>query len=155
MIVLGIDPGTKRIGYGLVKKDGPHFTCLDAGILKVSSSEQKLILQEAKQGLSEVIKKYDPQLLAIERLYFAKNKKTALSVAEARGVILLSAAEYGIPVIEYAPNAVKLGVAGYGNADKKAVWKMVQLTLKLQGNLIDDASDALALAIMGCGERLV
>lgn len=155
MIVLGIDPGVRRIGYGLVQKEGSRLTCLEAGILKVTALKQELALQEAKQELFLVIKKFQPQLLAIERLFFAKNKKTALAVAEARGVVLLSAAECGVPVVEYAPNAVKLGVAGYGKADKKAVWKMVQFTLGLQGKMIDDASDALALAILGCGERQI
>jgi crossover junction endodeoxyribonuclease RuvC len=155
MIVLGIDPGVRRIGYGLVQKEGPRLTCLEAGVLKVTAPKQEFALQEAKRELFLVIRKFQPQLLAIERLFFAKNKKTALSVAEARGVVLLSAAECGIPVVEYAPNAVKLGVTGYGKADKKAVWKMVGLTLGLQGKMIDDASDALALAILGCGERLV
>jgi crossover junction endodeoxyribonuclease RuvC len=155
MIVLGIDPGTKRIGYGLVQKRGLHLTCLEAGILEVHALKPELVLQEAQRGLEKVIKKFKPDLLAIERLYFAKNKKTALAVAEARGVVLLSAAEFGLKIVEYAPNAVKLGVAGYGKADKKAVWKMVSLTLGLTGNILDDASDALALAILGCGEKPV
>ena len=152
VIVLGIDPGVKRIGYGLVQKEGPRLSCLAAGILNVTANEQALALQEARRELLGVINKFNPELLAIEKLFFAKNKKTALSVAEARGVILASAAECGVKVVEYAPNSVKLGVAGYGNADKKAVWKMVQFTLGLRGKLIDDASDALALAILGCGE---
>jgi crossover junction endodeoxyribonuclease RuvC len=155
MIVLGIDPGTKRIGYGLVQKRGLHLTCLEAGILEVHALKPELVLQEAQRGLEKVIKKFKPDLLAIERLYFAKNKKTALAVAEARGVVLLSAAEFGLKIVEYAPNAVKLGVAGYGKADKKAVWKMVSLTLGLTGKILDDASDALALAILGCGEKPV
>lgn len=153
MIVLGIDPGTKRVGYGLVQKNGSRLACLEAGILSVSSSAPHLALREIKLGLSGLIKKYSPDMLAIERLFFSKNKKTALTVAEARGVILVSAAEFGLPIKEYAPNAVKLGVAGYGKADKKAVWKMVCLTLQLRGNILDDASDALALAILGCGEK--
>jgi len=152
MIVLGIDPGTKRIGYGLVEKNGSRLFCLEAGILKIVSDRPELVLQEAKQGLVKIIEKFKPGLLVVERLYFAKNSKTALAVAEARGVILLAAAESGIPVKEYSPNEVKLGITGYGKADKKAVWKMVKITLKLSGTIIDDASDALALAILGCGE---
>jgi crossover junction endodeoxyribonuclease RuvC len=91
--------------------------------------------------------------MGIERLYFATNQKTAIAVAEARGIILLSAAEAGLPIKEYAPNEVKTGVAGYGLADKKAVLKMVKLTLGMQDlKVIDDASDALAIAIMAASE---
>lgn len=152
MITLGIDPGTRRIGYGLVQKNGSRFSFLGAGILKVSSREHEFALREAKLDLVNLIRKFKPDLMAVERLYFAKNRKTALSVAEARGVVLLTAAECGLPLREYSPNSVKLSVAGYGKADKKAVWKMVRLTLNLRGNMVDDASDALALAILGCGE---
>ena len=92
-------------------------------------------------------------MLGIEKLFFAKNQKTAMAVAQARGAILLAAEEAGLTIKEYAPNEVKLGIAGYGFADKKAILKMVRLMLKKPDlAVIDDASDALALAIMACND---
>lgn len=150
MISLGIDPGTRRIGYGIVEKEYADIRFIAAGILEINNANDIPALQEAKNGIDALIKKYQPDVLAIEKLYFAKNQKTALAVAQARGVVLLSAAECGICIKEYAPNEIKLGIAGYGFADKKAILKMVQLILgKHDLKMIDDASDALAIAIMG------
>lgn len=149
MISLGIDPGTRRIGYGVVRKDGGTTEYVSAGILRIKSSEDVSALQETKQEIDALIKKYKPDVFAIEKLFFAKNQKTAIAVAQARGVALLAAKEKGIRIKEYAPNEVKLGVAGYGFADKKAMLKMVRLILgKHDLKIIDDASDALALAIL-------
>jgi crossover junction endodeoxyribonuclease RuvC len=149
---LGIDPGTRRIGYGLVRREGNKLIFVAAGILKIKSADDISALEETKKGADALMKKYRPAAVGIEKLFFAKNQKTALAVAQARGVILLSAREQGIPIKEYAPNEVKLGVTGYGFADKNAVLKMVRLTLgKRDIKVIDDASDALALAIMVAG----
>ena len=150
MTILGIDPGTRRIGYGVVRKQNADIEFVEAGILAIESDEDVSALAETKKGIDALIKKHKPDALAIEKLFFAKNQKTALAVAQARGVILLSACEHGLPVKEYAPNEVKLGIAGYGFADKKAMLKMVKLILGQPGlKIIDDASDALAIAIMG------
>lgn len=150
MLSLGIDPGTRRIGYGIIEKEHTDVRFIAAGILEIEGTDDVSALQEAKRGIDALIKKYKPDVLAIEKLFFAKNQKTALAVAQARGVILLAAAERGLVIKEFAPNEVKLGVAGYGFADKKAVLKMVQLILgKPDLKVIDDASDALAIAIMG------
>jgi len=152
MIALGIDPGTRRVGYGLVRKDGAGLVFVAAGILKIASADDPSALEETKRELDALIKKYKPEVMGVERLFFAKNQKTAISVAQARGVILLCAKERGLPIREYTPNEVKLGVTGYGSADKKAVLKMVRLTLGLSElKVIDDASDALAIAIMAAG----
>jgi crossover junction endodeoxyribonuclease RuvC len=152
MIALGIDPGTRRVGYGLIKKEGGALIFVAAGILSIKGADNVSALGEIKDEIDKLIKKYRPEVMGIEKLYFAKNQKTALSVAEARGVILLAANEKGLPIKEYSPNEVKLGVTGYGFADKKAVLKMVRLTLgKNDLKVIDDASDALALAIMATG----
>ncbi len=155
MIALGIDPGTRRIGYGVVekKKDNTlHFVA--AGILKIESPDDTVALAETKKGIAAVIKKYKPDVMGIEKLYFAKNQKTAMAVAQARGVLMLTAYEAGLPIKEYAPNEIKLGIAGYGFADKKAILKMVRLILgKHDLKVIDDASDALAGAIMAVNER--
>ncbi len=150
MVSLGIDPGTRRIGYGIIEKEHADVRFVAAGILEIASADDIPALQETKKGIDKLIKKYQPDVLAIEKLFFAKNQKTAIAVAQARGVILLSAAECGICVKEYAPNEIKSGIAGYGFADKKAMLKMVRLILgKRDLKVIDDASDALAIAIMG------
>lgn len=153
MIILGIDPGTRRIGYGIIKKEGSKFLCLAAGILPIKSKEDVPALRETKVSLTSLIRKFSPDVVSVEKIYFSKNQKTGIAVAQARGVILLAAAEKGILVKEYAPNAVKLAVTGYGHADKKAVWKMVRLSLNVPDNLIDDASDALALALVAGNDR--
>jgi len=154
MICLGIDPGTRRIGYGLVQNDTGTPLFVAAGILAITSNEDAGALEETKKEIDGLIKKYKPSAIAVERLFFAKNQKTAIAVAQARGVILLAAKEHGIPIQEYTPNEVKLGVTGYGFADKKAVLKMVKLILGRQDlSVIDDASDALALAILTASKR--
>jgi crossover junction endodeoxyribonuclease RuvC len=154
MIALGIDPGSRRIGYGVVDCDGGEVTFVAAGILTINSTDDISALEETKKGIDALIKKHRPDVMAIEKLFFAKNTKTALAVAQARGVILLATKERGVRIREYTPNEVKSGVTGYGFADKKAVLKMVRLILCKQDlKVIDDASDALALAILSTGDR--
>lgn len=156
MIALGIDPGTRRVGYGVVERTGADTAYIAAGILAITATEDIDALAEIKNGIDALIKKYQPDVVAIEKLFFAKNTKTALAVAQARGVILLATKERGVCIKEYTPNEVKSGVAGYGMADKKAVLKMVRLILgKHDLKVIDDASDALALAILSTGDRLL
>ncbi len=149
MIILGIDPGTKRIGYGLIEKNKDGIKFIDAGLLKIASANNLGALKETKDQVSALIKKFRPKILAIEKIYFAKNQKTGIQVAEARGVILATAIERGLAIREFSPNEVKAGITGYGLADKKAVLKMVKLLLKKpEIDVIDDASDALAVAIL-------
>lgn len=147
MVILGVDPGTSRIGYGLIKKNPAGISFLDAGILKIKSDGKKRLL-EIKKGLSSLIKKWRPEMVAVEKIYFSKNQKTGIEVAQARGILMLAGLEAGLETREYSPNEVKLGLTGYGMADKKAVAKMVNLILKTPKlNVIDDASDALAIAL--------
>jgi crossover junction endodeoxyribonuclease RuvC len=154
MIILGIDPGTRRIGYGIVRKDGSEVVFVAAGLLDIKSGDDITALCEARRDLDRLIKKYKPDRMGIEKLYFAKNQKTAIAVAQARGVILLAAGEHGISIKEYTPNEVKSGITGYGFSDKKAVLKMVRLILgKHDLKIIDDASDSLAIAIIAAGEH--
>ncbi len=156
MIALGIDPGTRRIGYGVVDQRQGVTTYVTAGIFKITAQEDIAALQETKEEIDRLIEQYHPDAVAVERLFFSKNKKTALAVAQSRGVILLALKEHGVPIVEYTPNEVKMGVTGFGSADKKAVLKMVQLILKKNDlRVIDDASDALALAIFCSGDPLV
>jgi crossover junction endodeoxyribonuclease RuvC len=149
MIILGIDPGTKRVGYGLIEKDGSKIKFLKAGILKIESPLPFNLLEIEKE-LSNLIKKFNPEILVVEKIFFMQNQKTGIEVAQARGAILLSALKNKIKIIECAPNEVKSAVSGYGFANKKAVEKMVKLILnKPDLNVIDDAMDALAMAIFG------
>ena len=147
--ILGIDPGTKRAGFGLISKNGNELLLLEAGIIEVGKCTENESLLLIKKQIDSLIKKYSPKVFSIEKLFFSKNQKTAMSVAEARGVSILAAMENSLPVLEFSPNEVKSAIAGFGLADKKAVLKMVRLILKEPKlEIIDDASDALALAIV-------
>ena len=152
LTVLGIDPGTRRVGYGIITKTGSTFDFITAGLLKVGGVEDSSALLEIKTGMEALIAKYAPEVIGIEKLFFVKNQKTGIAVAQARGVILLSAREHDARIVELAPNEVKSGIAGYGLADKSAVAKMVRVTLgKPELRVIDDVSDALAIAIVASG----
>ncbi len=151
MRVLGIDPGTTRMGYGLIEQEGGKFRCLAYGCLESGPGilpEERLSSLAA--DLRRVIAKYRPAGAVIEKLFFAKNARTALAVAEARGVALATLAESGVPVREILPKHVKSGVTGYGNAGKKQVQTMIQKLLGLkEPPRPDDAADALAIAFAG------
>ncbi|MEK9154518.1 MAG: crossover junction endodeoxyribonuclease RuvC [Patescibacteria group bacterium] len=148
MLILGIDPGSTRTGYGIIKKDGNNLRLIKSGLLKISSKDKQQRLVELAQSFSGLIKKQKPQLIAIEKLFFMKNIKTALDVAQSRGVLTLIALEHKIPLLEYSPSEIKAAATGYGLADKKAVAKMVAIILKVDKiNKIDDVTDALATAI--------
>lgn len=147
MVILGIDPGSERVGYGLILKNKNKINFLEAGILRIKKEKPRLL--EIKRQVDSLIKKWQPQILAIEKIYFMKNKKTALEVIQSRGVIILGAEENNLIIKEYSPNEIKAGITGYGLANKEAVAKMVKLLLnepKLK--IIDDATDALAVAII-------
>jgi len=152
MIILGIDPGTIRIGYAVIeKKDSNNLNLLTCGCLEVKHKEQKDRLSEISGLISGLIIKYHPEILAIEKLFFTKNTKTALAVAEARGVIINSANSLNLDILEFTPLEVKTAVTGYGKAEKEQVRKMVCRILKL-GEIpkLDDTSDALAIALAAC-----
>ena len=155
MIILGIDPGTRRIGYGIVKEEKHALSLLAAGILKIQSNGDVDALMETKAELDKLIRAWYPDALAIEKLFFAKNRKTALQVAQARGVILLAAREKGLPIHEYAPNEIKLRFTGFGGSDKKAVAKMVRLTFRSPDlKIVDDATDAIATAVCALQDKV-
>jgi len=148
MKVLGIDPGTTRIGYGFISAIRSKMNVLEHGVLEIQAVSKTQRILELGNRFSLLIQKLKPDLAGLEMLYFAKNQKTALSVSEARGMLLYLLMHEKIPVIECRPGDVKLTVAGYGLADKKAVAKMVYATLAIQnipGH--DDITDALAVAI--------
>lgn len=154
MLILGIDPGTTRIGYGLIKKDR-GLKLVKCGLLKITSKEKTGRLLELANSFSRLLKKEKPDLAAVEKLYFMKNQKTGMEVAEARGIIILNIIKAGIPFTEYSPSQIKNSVAGYGLADKAAVAKMCVKILgvdKIGG--FDDISDALAVAITASNARI-
>lgn len=148
MRVLGIDPGSRRIGYGLIES-GAKPVLIDAGLIPITASTDAPALVELRERLNEIIRQHEPELVAVERLFFTKNRTTGIAVGQARGVVLECAASAGIRIAELTPNEVKQGVTGSGNADKKAVAKMVRLILgNPELHLIDDAMDALAIALV-------
>jgi len=152
MIILGIDPGTTRIGYAVIeKKDSDNLNLLTGGCLESKNKEQKDRLKEISGLISDLILKYRPEVLAIEKLFFNKNAKTALAVAEARGVIINSANSLNLNIREFTPLEIKIAVTGYGKAEKEQVKKMACRILKLEKMpKIDDTSDALAIALTAC-----
>ena len=147
MRILGIDPGTRRIGYGLIEK-GVGLTLLDYGVIEVVSRDESARAKEFAGKFRELIQKSNPDLAGVEKLYFARNRKTALAVAEACGVIIHLLVEKQIPVKEYRPGDIKQTLTNYSLSDKTAVAKMVKKILKINDLTgYDDASDALAIAI--------
>ena len=148
MIILGIDPGSRRLGYGVIEHAGIKDTLIEAGVLGMKGQDNIASLKEIKEGLEAVIKNHHPDYVSIEKLFFSKNQKTAMAVAQARGIALAATFDAKINIIELSPNEIKMGVTGYGHADKKAVAKMVRFILREPTlAVIDDASDALAGAL--------
>lgn len=148
MITLGVDPGTALLGYGLVSgEDEPSL--ITYGVVATTSAEtMEERLLRVYDAVWALIREYEPDVLAIEQLFFARNVTTALAVGQARGVVLLAAAQHGMPVFEYKPSEVKQAISGYGKADKHQMQHMVQMLLGLdEVPTPDDAADALAVAI--------
>jgi crossover junction endodeoxyribonuclease RuvC len=148
MITLGVDPGTALLGYGLVEGDDEP-TLIDYGVVKTKIAQtmpERLML--LYQAIWSLIREHAPDVLAIEQLFFARNVTTALAVGQARGVVLLAAAQHGMPVFEYKPAEVKQAISGYGKADKPQMQEMVRILLNLPHiPQPDDAADALAVAL--------
>lgn len=149
MIILGIDPGYAIVGYGIIKYEKNRFTVLDYGAITTSADmEFTSRLISIYDDLSYLFNKYKPDAMAIEKLFFNTNKKTAVDVAQARGVILLAAKKNGAECFEYTPLQVKQSVVGYGRAEKKQVQEMTKQLLGLSAvPKPDDTADALAMAI--------
>ncbi|HEU5202720.1 MAG TPA: crossover junction endodeoxyribonuclease RuvC [Candidatus Limnocylindrales bacterium] len=149
MIVLGIDPGTASLGYGIVDRTGGRLRSVDYGCLTTGPDtplpERLLAIQD---GLAELLELHQPSVMAVERLFFSRNVQTAFAVGQARGAVLVAAARAGVPVREATPSEVKVAVSGDGRADKEQIGRMVQLVLGLERvPTPDDAADALAVAI--------
>lgn len=149
MRMLGIDPGTALMGYGVVEQTGSRMRAVAYGALVTTpdmSPERRL--QRLYHGLLELVVTYHPEAIAVEELFFGRNVTTAIHVGQARGLVLLTAAEKNLPLAEYTPMQVKMAVAGWGKADKMQVQHMVRTLLGLKEvPKPDDVADALAVAI--------
>lgn len=151
MRILGIDPGTHRLGYGVAEERHGTYYCHAVGCFTTPArTPTGTRLSSLKTHLSELLRIQQPSGAVVERIFFSKNTKTALAIAEARGMILATLAAAGIPVLELSPQHVKIGVTGYGGATKRQVQLMVQRLFQLSAAPDpDDAADALALAFAG------
>lgn len=149
MKILGIDPGYAIVGYGVLEYDGYKFRPLGYGAVTTEAgADFSLRLTDIYNDMNTVLDSFMPDAMSIEKLFFNTNQKTGIDVAQARGVIVLSAARRGIPVFEYTPLQVKQSVVGYGRAEKKQVMEMTRTILGLASvPKPDDTADALALAI--------
>jgi crossover junction endodeoxyribonuclease RuvC len=151
MILLSIDPGYERLGVAIIKKDARQkerlvFSECFKTSTRLPHSERLALIGDR---IKEVVKKYKPQALATEKLFFAKNQKTALMVAEARGTILYAASSCGLPIFEYTPIEIKLAVTGYGKSEKRQVISMVEKLIEIPARKTksDDEYDAIAIGL--------
>ncbi len=156
MKILGIDPGTATTGFGVIEVNGPKLKFIDAGVITTPPEiTMPNRLSEIYACLTQLIAEHQPEVVVVEQLFFASNVTTAISVGQARGIVLLAAAVAGLPVAEYTPLQVKQAITGYGRADKKQIQEMVKMTLGLDGiPKPDDAADGLAIAITHAQQRV-
>ncbi|MCR4261226.1 MAG: crossover junction endodeoxyribonuclease RuvC [Candidatus Colwellbacteria bacterium] len=149
MKILGIDPGTTRTGYGVIQKNrGVHLVA--CGLINGEGVKKEDRLSHLEKGIRKLIREHKPDLICLEKIFFSKNKKTASSVSEARGVILLVLQRSGVGFMEFGPSEIKSIVAGRGNASKEEVLRAVSWTLGVKDIPgPDDVSDALAIALRG------
>ncbi len=148
MRVLGIDPGSRITGYGLIDKKGNRLVHVDNGAIFTDSHRDFPIrLQRIYRGLTEIIERYRPDAVAVENIFFATNVQSALKLGQARGAAIVAGVNAGVPVYEYTALQVKQAVVGHGRADKQQVQKMLKALLNLPEVAQEDASDALAAAV--------
>jgi crossover junction endodeoxyribonuclease RuvC len=147
--VLGIDPGIAIVGFGFIDKQGSKCIPVQYGCIQTEAhtpEEERLL--HVYEGMVQLIEKYKPDAVAVEKLFFNRNVTTAMTVSQARGVMILAAIQKGLPITEYTPMQIKQAVVGYGKAEKKQVQEMTRMFLKLQTiPKPDDVADALAVAI--------
>lgn len=147
--ILGIDPGTGILGFGVIDREGHKVSMVDAGVIRTPVHQplpERLVT--IYEELAEVLDTHQPHALSVEKLFFARNVTTAISVSHARGVVLLLGQQRAIPIFEYTPLQIKQAVTGYGKADKKQIQEMVRVILGLREvPKPDDAADALAAAL--------
>lgn len=146
-LILGIDPGSRTTGFGIVNMIGQTATYVTSGCIRCGEGATAERLNIIFQGVNQLIETWAPQQFAIERAFMGKNADSALKLGQARGVAMVVAAQHGLDVSEYAPRAIKLAVTGAGGAEKEQVQHMIQVLLKLPGYPQADAADALAVAL--------
>lgn len=149
MRILGIDPGTGILGFGVIEADKGKAQLVDAGVIRTLAKEDDAArLQTIFEEITDVITQSKPEVMSIEKLFFAQNVTTAMTVSQARGVVLLAGQQAGLEIYEYTPLQIKQALTGYGRAEKKQIQEMVRVILKLQEvPKPDDCADALAAAI--------
>ena len=150
MLILGIDPGTATTGYSVIKKQKNNtYEIIDYGVINTAKTETNSArLLTLQKDLRHIIEKYKPDLAGVEKLFFENNAKTAMTVSQARGVVLVTLEEFNIPLQEFTPLQVKSTICGYGKADKKQVQYMIQQTFRLKKiPKPDDAADAIGIAL--------
>lgn len=147
MLILGIDPGSITMGYGIIDHNGNKSSYVASGCIKIGKLEWPERLKNIYNDLTLLIHKYAPQQVAIERIFVHKNASSALKLGQARGVAIAAAACLDLPVAEYSAREVKLAVVGYGNAEKSQMQQMMKTLLNLNSMPATDAADALAIAM--------
>lgn len=149
MRILGIDPGTGILGFGVIDSERGKARLVDAGVIRTPVKEDDAVrLQTIYEELTEIISQTKPQQMSVEKLFFAKNVTTAMTVAQARGVVLLTGKQAKLEIFEYTPMQIKQALTGYGRAEKQQIQEMVRVVLQLKEiPKPDDAADALAAAI--------
>lgn len=149
MRILGIDPGTGRLGFGVIDFEDNKMSLVDAGVITTpAKQEDSRRLKTIHEDLENIVKTHKPTVMAVEKLYFSQNVTTAMSVAQARGIVLLLGETHGLKLYEHTPQQIKQAISGYGKATKEQVQEMVRMMLKLKEvPKPDDAADALACAI--------
>jgi crossover junction endodeoxyribonuclease RuvC len=149
MRIIGIDPGTGILGFGVIEAERGKAKLVDAGVIRTPAKEDDAIrLQTIFDELTEIIKATKPAQMSVEKLFFAHNVTTAMTVAQARGVVLLCGRQAGLEIFEYTPLQIKQALTGYGRAEKKQIQEMVRVVLRLkEPPKPDDCADALAAAI--------
>lgn len=155
MRIIGIDPGTGILGFGVIQLEGGKPTLVDAGVIRTPVHEDDAVrLETIFDELTDIIAQTKPTHMAVEKLFFARNVTTAMTVAQARGVVLLAGKQANLELFEYTPLQIKMAIAGYGRADKKQMQEMVRLHLHLaEVPKPDDCADALAAALTHAQSR--
>ncbi|OGT52104.1 MAG: crossover junction endodeoxyribonuclease RuvC [Gammaproteobacteria bacterium RIFCSPHIGHO2_12_FULL_41_15] len=146
-IILGIDPGSRTTGFGVIEHQGNRMTCITHGCIAVQEADLQQRLFQIFEAISNIIEQYKPQLAAIESVFINKNILSALKLGQARGAALAAMGKYALPTAEYSPREIKQATVGYGAADKKQVQHMIKVLLNLSETPQADAADALAIAI--------
>lgn len=152
-VILGIDPGSRITGYGVISTTGSRHTFLGCGCIKTQGDCMANRLHQIYTGLCEVIQTYQPDECSIEQVFMNKNANSALKLGQARGAALVALASQGVLIAEYTPRAIKQAIVGYGGAEKNQVQHMVKVLLNLSKTPQADASDALAIALCHANSR--